>query len=306
MLFFVYRSVLTTLLVLATVLIEMSAARGLVAFLGNAGVVGLSTYATNLLTLLVIAAGTDYAIFFVGRYQEARGAGEDRETAFYTMYHGTTHIVLGSGLTVAGAVACLGFTRLPTSRVADMLILDRSPRPCTRRGPGADHHQAAGHPARSQLAGICGQQPEYGPGGKPDLPTRSCRRPTEAGRGTGQYDQRPQAAVRPAAAVRRYHPRRGPELSRHHPHHPGFARQNCELRRLFPAGPQLLLLGEALLRHSRLLRVSVALRRARRHRPANREVPRPHRDAGQTRRAAAQAGGADTAADPKPADPTAI
>ena len=113
MLFFVYRSVLTTLLVLATVLIEMSAARGLVAFLGNAGVIGLSTYATNILTLLVIAAGTDYAIFFVGRYQEARGTGEDREKAFYTMYHGTTHIVLGSGLTVAGAVACLSFTRLP-------------------------------------------------------------------------------------------------------------------------------------------------------------------------------------------------
>ncbi len=113
MLFFVYRSVLTTLLVLATVLIEMSAARGLVAFLGNAGIIGLSTYATNILTLLVIAAGTDYAIFFVGRYQEARGSGEDREKAFYTMYHGTTHVVLGSGLTVAGAVACLSFTRLP-------------------------------------------------------------------------------------------------------------------------------------------------------------------------------------------------
>ncbi len=113
MLFFVYRSVLTTLLVLVTVLIEMAAARGIVAFLGNAGVIGLSTYATNLLTLLAIAAGTDYAIFFVGRYQEARGSGEDRETAFYTMFRGTAHIVLGSGLTVAGAVFCLSFTRLP-------------------------------------------------------------------------------------------------------------------------------------------------------------------------------------------------
>jgi putative drug exporter of the RND superfamily len=113
MLFFVYRSLLTTLLVLVTVLVEMSAARGLVAFLGNAGIIGLSTYSTNLLTLLVIAAGTDYAIFFVGRYQEARSAGEDKETAFYTMFRGTAHIVLGSGLTVAGAVACLSFTRLP-------------------------------------------------------------------------------------------------------------------------------------------------------------------------------------------------
>jgi putative drug exporter of the RND superfamily len=113
MLFFVYRSFLTTLLVLGTVMIEMSAARGLVAFLGNEGIIGLSTYATNIETLLVIAAGTDYAIFFVGRYQEARAAGEDRENAFYTMYHGTTHVVLGSGLTVAGATACLSFTRLP-------------------------------------------------------------------------------------------------------------------------------------------------------------------------------------------------
>ena len=64
MLFFVYRSVLTTLLVLVTVLVEMSAARGLVAFLGNAGIIGRSTYATNLLTLLVIAAGNGLCDIF--------------------------------------------------------------------------------------------------------------------------------------------------------------------------------------------------------------------------------------------------
>src|SRR6185312_12077873 len=113
MLLFVYRSFITMILVLLTVLIEMAAARGIVAFLGNAGIIGLSTYSTNLLTLLVIAAGTDYAIFGVGRYQEARSAGEEREAAYYTMFRGTAHIVLGSGLTVAGAVACLSFTRLP-------------------------------------------------------------------------------------------------------------------------------------------------------------------------------------------------
>ncbi|MGC1150491.1 RND family transporter, partial [Mycobacterium sp.] len=47
------------------------------------------------------------------RYQEARTAGEEREPAFYSMYRGTAHVVLGSGLTVASAVACLSFTRLP-------------------------------------------------------------------------------------------------------------------------------------------------------------------------------------------------
>ena len=113
MLLVVYRSIVTMLLVLVTVLIELSAARGFVSFLANSGVIGLSTYATNILTLLVIAAGTDYAIFFLGRYHEARSNGEERESAFYNTFHGTAHVVLGSGLTVAGAVACLSFTRLP-------------------------------------------------------------------------------------------------------------------------------------------------------------------------------------------------
>jgi RND superfamily putative drug exporter len=113
MLLFVYRSVVTTILVLITVLIELAAARGVVSVLANYGIIGLSTYATNLLTLLAIAAGTDYAIFVLGRYHEARQAGEDRETAFYTMFRGVAHVVLGSGLTVAGAVYCLSFTRLP-------------------------------------------------------------------------------------------------------------------------------------------------------------------------------------------------
>ena len=113
MLLLVYRSIVTMLLVLITVLIEMSAARGIVAFLGNESIIGLSTYSTNILTLLVIAAGTDYAIFLMGRYHEDRSNGLDRETAYYNMYRGTAHVILGSGLTVAGAVLCLSFTRLP-------------------------------------------------------------------------------------------------------------------------------------------------------------------------------------------------
>ena len=111
MLLIVYRSLITMILVLITVLVELAAARGIVSFLANSGVIGLSTYSTNLLTLLVIAAGTDYAIFVLGRYQEERRVGQDRESAYYTMFHGTAHVVLGSGLTVAGAVACLTFTR---------------------------------------------------------------------------------------------------------------------------------------------------------------------------------------------------
>jgi RND superfamily putative drug exporter len=113
MLLFVYRSIVTVLLVLAMMFIELSAARGIVAALGYYNLIGLSTFAVNLLTTLAIAASTDYAIFLLGRYHEARQNGEDRETAFYTMYHGTAHVILGSGLTIAGATYCLSFTRLP-------------------------------------------------------------------------------------------------------------------------------------------------------------------------------------------------
>jgi putative drug exporter of the RND superfamily len=113
MLFVLYRRLTTVFLVIFTVMIELTASRGVVAVLANAGIIGLSTYSTNILTLLVIAAGTDYAIFILGRFHEARHVGEDRVAAFETMYRGTSHIILGSGLTIAGAVLCLTFTRLP-------------------------------------------------------------------------------------------------------------------------------------------------------------------------------------------------
>lgn len=113
MLLWFYRSVVTVVLVLASVVMSLAAARGFVAFLGYHQIIGLSTFATSLLVMLAIAAATDYAIFLIGRYQEARSAGEDRESAYYTMFQGTAHVVLGSGFTIAGATFCLSFTRLP-------------------------------------------------------------------------------------------------------------------------------------------------------------------------------------------------
>lgn len=113
MLLLVYRSIVTVLITLVMVVLQLAAARGVVAFLGFHEIIGLSTFATNLLVTLAIAAATDYAIFLIGRYQEARGAGEDREAAYYTMFGSTAHVVLGSGLTIAGATFCLTFTNLP-------------------------------------------------------------------------------------------------------------------------------------------------------------------------------------------------
>ncbi|CDO88381.1 mmp14A protein [Mycobacterium triplex] len=113
MLLLVYRSIFTVILLLLMVGLQLTVSRGMVAFLAYNGVIGLTTFAVNLLVAAVIATGTDYGIFFVGRYQEARQAGEDKETAFYTTFSSVAKVVLASGLTIAGAVLCLSFTRLP-------------------------------------------------------------------------------------------------------------------------------------------------------------------------------------------------
>ncbi|GKT13369.1 Siderophore exporter MmpL4, partial [Aduncisulcus paluster] len=91
MLLLLYRSIITVIILLFTVGIELQVARGLVAFLGMHGIVGLTTFVVNLLV----------------------SAGEDRESAYYTAYKGVAKVVLASGLTIAGAIACLHFTRLP-------------------------------------------------------------------------------------------------------------------------------------------------------------------------------------------------
>ncbi len=381
------------ILALVTVLIEMSAARGIVAFLANAGVIGLSTYSTNILTLLVIAAGTDYMIFLLGRYHERRNEGVDREAAFYDMYRGTSHVILGSGLTIAGAVFCLSFTRMPyfqslgipaaigvlVSLVASLTLapaviviggrfgLLEPKRKTAKRGwrrigtaivrwPGpiliatlavafvgiaalsgykvsydiggympastpsnVGYAAAERHFSKARLNpellmietdhdlrnptdmillervakavfhtdGIAQVQSITRPLGTPldhtsipfqistssaaqlnNLPFQQDRAADlrQAGRRHQRLDRRPAAAICAAAAVQRRHPRAERSVQGHRRHRPGPARQDRQLRRLLPTATQLLLLGATLFRHPGLLGVSVAVRRARRHR----------------------------------------
>ena len=113
MLLIVYRSIVTTLVQLFLTGVGLASARGVVAVLGNHDVFGLTTFASNILTMLGIAAATDYGIFIFGRYREARQAGEDPQTAYYTTFRSVAPVIVGSGLTIAGATYCLSFCRLP-------------------------------------------------------------------------------------------------------------------------------------------------------------------------------------------------
>ncbi len=112
MLLLVYRSPVTLFVPLAGVLFEMLVAKGVIATLGHLGYIELSSFAVNIVVALTLGAGTDYGIFLMGRYHEARHDGEGREEAFYTAYKSVTPVILGSGLTIAGACYCLTFARL--------------------------------------------------------------------------------------------------------------------------------------------------------------------------------------------------
>jgi putative drug exporter of the RND superfamily len=113
MLLIVYRSLVSMLIQLFLTLLELTCARGVVAFLGYVNIMGLTTFAVNIMVMLAIAAGTDYGIFLIGRYREAHLAGQDPVTAYYTTIRSVTPVIVGSGLTIAGASATLYFTRLP-------------------------------------------------------------------------------------------------------------------------------------------------------------------------------------------------
>ncbi|MDT5358243.1 MAG: putative drug exporter of the superfamily [Mycobacterium sp.] len=113
MLLVVYRSIVTTLIQLFLTFLGLLTARGVVSVLATHGAFGLTTFAGNILTMLAIAAATDYGIFIFGRYREDRGLGQDRDDAYYATFKSVAPVIVGSGLTIAGATYCLSFARLP-------------------------------------------------------------------------------------------------------------------------------------------------------------------------------------------------
>ena len=50
----------------------MLVAKGVISTLGHFGYIPLSSFAVNIVVSLTLGAGTDYGIFLMGRYHEAR------------------------------------------------------------------------------------------------------------------------------------------------------------------------------------------------------------------------------------------
>jgi putative drug exporter of the RND superfamily len=114
----VYRSPIAAAIPLMSVGLALAVARPLVAALGQANVVEVSVFSVALMAAMTLGAGTDYGIFLIGRYHEGRRRGVTQTQSLTDAYRAIAPVVIGSALTVAVALACLGFAKVGMFRSA--------------------------------------------------------------------------------------------------------------------------------------------------------------------------------------------
>ncbi|OBK87477.1 hypothetical protein A5648_03710 [Mycolicibacter sinensis] len=114
----VYRSLVTAAVPLISVGLALAVARPVVALLGDHGMVEVSLFTVALIAAMILGAGTDYAIFLIGRYHEGRRHGIEPAAALTAAYRGVAPVIIGSGLTIAAALACLNLARISMFRSA--------------------------------------------------------------------------------------------------------------------------------------------------------------------------------------------
>lgn len=113
-----YRSPVTAAIPLTAVGVALAVARPVVAALGQADVIEVSLFSVTLLAALMLGAGTDYGIFLIGRYQEARRDGVSRGPALQRARRGVAPVIVGSALTIAAALGALGAAKVGMLRSA--------------------------------------------------------------------------------------------------------------------------------------------------------------------------------------------
>ncbi|BBZ72760.1 RND family transporter [Mycobacterium paraseoulense] len=116
----VYRSPIAATIPLISVGLALALARAVVAALGQSNVVEVSLFSVALMAAMTLGAGTDYAIFLVGRYHEGRRRGVAPAQALAQAYRSIAPVVIGSALTVSVALACLVFAQVGSFRSAGL------------------------------------------------------------------------------------------------------------------------------------------------------------------------------------------
>jgi RND superfamily putative drug exporter len=111
LLILIYRSPIFWLIPIFAVAFAELATRGIGYLLTQAGVT-VNGQSSGILSVLVLGAGTDYALLLVARYREELRKTEDKHTAMKRALGSAGPAIFASGLTVIAALLCLTLAEL--------------------------------------------------------------------------------------------------------------------------------------------------------------------------------------------------
>ncbi len=114
-LLFTYRSPVLWILPIFSVVISLVTSLGLVYFLAKYAGLTVNGQSQAILSILVIGAGTDYALLLVARYREELRRHEDRHEAMAFALHRAAPAILASASTVAVGMLCLLFAAMSST-----------------------------------------------------------------------------------------------------------------------------------------------------------------------------------------------
>ncbi|MEV6678586.1 MMPL family transporter [Streptomyces erythrochromogenes] len=112
----VYRSLLMPLLVMAGAVLALAGACTALYALARSGRLPTDGQTQGIVFVLVVGAGTDYALLLAARYREELAEQEDAVQAMAAAWRATAPPVVASAATIAFAMMTLSFSALPTER----------------------------------------------------------------------------------------------------------------------------------------------------------------------------------------------
>ncbi len=110
-----YRSPVLWLLPIFSVIVGLGTSLGLVYFLARYAGLTVNGQSQAILSILVIGAGTDYALLLVARYREELRRHDDRHEAMAFALHRAAPAILASAATVAVGMLCLLFAEMSST-----------------------------------------------------------------------------------------------------------------------------------------------------------------------------------------------
>ena len=107
-----YRSPVLWILPIFGSVVALMVAEGLIYFLAKYADLTVNGQSQSILSILVIGAGTDYALLLVARYREELRRHDDRHEAMAFALHRAAPAVLASAATVVAGMLCLLFAEM--------------------------------------------------------------------------------------------------------------------------------------------------------------------------------------------------